>query len=897
MGLKYQWKKLYNKLQAKVLQMTSKEIRKSFIEFFKKYNHKFVPSASVLPFEDPTLLFTNAGMNQFKNIFLGFEKRDYSRAVNTQKCIRVSGKHNDLEEVGKDTYHHTFFEMMGNWSFGDYYKKEAIEMAWELFTDVWKLPKDKLYATVFLDDDEAEELWKKVTDIKPAHVMRFDEKDNFWEMGEIGPCGPCSEIHIDLGADACDKKHIKGHKCEVNGGCARFIELWNLVFIQYNREEDGSLKELPKKHVDTGLGFERVVAVLQGVHSNYDTDLFTPIINKISELTGISDKEDSDGVVHRVIADHVRALTFAIGDGALPSNEGRGYVLRRILRRAARFARTLDQHEPMIYKLVTTVVDIMGQAFPEIKEKHQYISMVIKSEEESFGQTLDRGIELFEKMVSEYQIKKVNQIPGNDAFRLYDTYGFPVDLTQMMAEENGMTVDEDGFNIEMEKQRKRARKAGKWDYGIEVNWDEWEKVSDGSDSEFVGYDLMETKSKIRLLKKEADYVYLVLDNTPFYAESGGQVGDVGEIEGEGFLLSVEDTIQQGDKIIHVAKGQIHFPLKNVEVKVKLKKDKRLSTARNHTATHLLQAALRKVLGNHVHQSGSLVSPFRLRFDLTHFERISNEQLQEIEQLINSKILENIPVTVQQTSFDEAKQMGAIALFGEKYSEQVRMVKIDDFSMELCGGTHTATTGQIGIFRIISESSVAAGIRRIEAITGDQAYSRMNDDREVINSLMEYLNSPVEELQHRVKAIIDENKKFEREIQKIRMQSSFQDVDGWIQNAKQLDGFKLVVTPVTSNSVDELKKIGDALRERLKSGVGVLGAILGGKLNFLCVITDDLIKQKKLRAGDIVKEVAAIAGGSGGGKPHLALAGAKEVGKLDQALAEAEKIIQNKLNNG
>ena len=799
--------------------MTSKEIRNSFIEFFRKYDHKFVPSSPVVPYDDPTLLFTNAGMNQFKNIFLGIEKRDYTRAANTQKCIRVSGKHNDLEEVGKDTYHHTFFEMLGNWSFGDYYKREAIQWAWELLTEVWKLPKDKLYATVYREDDEAEELWREVTDIDPKHIFRFDEKDNFWEMGEIGPCGPCSEIHIDLGPDACDKKHIEGHKCQVNGGCARFIELWNLVFIQYNREEDGTLKELPQKHVDTGMGFERVVAVLQNVRSNYDTDIFKPIINRIAELSGQDYQDGSEGVAHRVIADHVRALTFAIADGALPSNEGRGYVLRRILRRAARFARTLDLHEPVIYKLVPTVVDIMGDAFPEIKEKHQYISMVIKSEEESFGNTLDRGIDLFEKLVSNYQKKGITKIEGKEAFRLYDTYGFPLDLTQLMAEEKGMIVDENGFNQEMEQQRERARLAGKWDYGIEVNWDEWESPTQGSDSEFVGYQILETESQIRLFKKERDHVYLVLDKTPFYAEAGGQVGDVGEISGEGFLLSVKDTVRQGEKIIHIAKGDFPNQLTSPVVKARVKRDKRLSTARNHTATHLLQAALRKVLGAHVHQSGSLVSPFRLRFDLTHFERISLAQLNEIEQIVNQKILENIPVEPYETSFEEAKKMGAMALFGEKYGDVVRVVKINDFSLELCGGTHVQNTGQIGLFRIEAESSVAAGIRRIEAVTGEEAYRKMIEERKIIRSISEVFNAPVEELQNRLQALIEQNKTLEKELQKIRLKSSSQNVDQWIENAKDVDGFRLVVTSVKPGSVDELKQIGDVLREKLKSGIG------------------------------------------------------------------------------
>ncbi|MFZ5518148.1 MAG: alanine--tRNA ligase [Candidatus Zhuqueibacterota bacterium] len=875
--------------------MTSKEIRSSFIRFFEKYNHKFVPSSPVVPIDDATLLFANAGMNQFKNIFLELEKRDYTRAVNSQKCIRVSGKHNDLEEVGKDTYHHTFFEMLGNWSFGDYYKKEAIAWAWELLTDVWKLPKDKLYATVFREDDEAESLWWSVTDIQKNHVLRFDEKDNFWEMGEIGPCGPCSEIHIDLGPGACDKKNVPGHTCHVNGGCARYIELWNLVFIQYNRETDHSLTELPAKHVDTGMGFERVVSVLQGVPSNYDTDIFKPIINKIAELTDSPYEQGTAGMAHRVIADHVRALTFAIADGALPSNDGRGYVLRRILRRAARFARTLNVTDPVIYKLVPTVVDVMGQAFHEIKDKHQYVAMVIKSEEESFNNTLDRGIELFEKLVLELSAKKIREIPGEEAFRLYDTYGFPLDLTQLMAEEKNMTVDERGFQDEMEKQRERARKAGKWDYNLEVNFNDWEIVSSGSDSEFLGYTSLNTPAQIRMMKREADQLYLVLDRTPFYAESGGQVGDQGEIEGTGVLLAVTNTIRIGEKIVHIAKGDLPVALKNPNVTARVKRDQRMSTARNHTATHLLQAALRQVLGDHVHQSGSLVTPFRLRFDLTHFERISSEQLEKIEQIVNEKILENIQVDVQHTTYDKAREMGAMALFGEKYGDEVRVIQIGEYSMELCGGTHASATGQIGLFRIVSESSVAAGIRRIEATTGEESLRRVNQERVILSAVADSLNTPVDEITQRILHLLNEKKALEKELQKLRMQDSAQEVSKWIENALQIDSFKLVVSKLQPESVDELKKIGDELRNRLKSGIGLIGAIIDDKINFLCVVTDDLVAQKNLKAGDIVKSVASIAGGSGGGRPQIALAGAKDLAKFDAALAETEKIVRSKLN--
>ncbi len=875
--------------------MTSKQIRESFIKFFEGYDHKFVRSSSVVPYDDPTLLFTNAGMNQFKNIFLGLEQREYKRAANTQKCIRVSGKHNDLEEVGKDTYHHTFFEMLGNWSFGDYYKKEAIAWAWELLTEVWKLPKDKLWATVFREDDEAERLWKQVTDINPSQVLRFDEKDNFWEMGEVGPCGPCSEIHIDLGPDRCDKKHVPGHQCRVNGGCARFIELWNLVFIQYNREEDGSLKELPAKHVDTGMGFERIVSVLQGVGSNYDTDLFRPIINHIAQLSGQAYMKNNDGVAHRVIADHVRALTFAIADGALPSNEGRGYVLRRILRRAARFARKLDMHEPMIYKLVPTVVDVMGDAFPEIKEKHQYIASVIKSEEERFNVTLDRGIDLFEKLAADLTSQGSTQIPGTEAFRLYDTYGFPLDLTRLMAEEKNLTVDEHGFQLEMEQQRERSRAADKFDYEIDINFDEWEKVSSGPDSQFLGYEQLEADVTIRLLKRKEDYCYLILDQTPFYGEAGGQVGDQGEIILDGFVLNVENTIRYADRIIHIARGFLPDPLPTISGTARVKRDQRMSTARNHTATHLLQAALRQVLGKHVQQAGSLVTPFRLRFDLTHFERIAPDQLKKIEKIVNEKIWENIPLQIFYSSFEEARNMGAMALFGEKYGDRVRVIKIDDFSMELCGGTHVSATGQIGMFRIVSETSVAAGVRRIEAITGEEAYRRSLEDRELIEKLTEQLNAPAAELSDRVQQLIEQNKSFEKQLQQLRVQSSYSMIDEWIKQARQIDHISLVVKAVQLDSVDQLRQIGDILRERLKTGVGLLGMILDSKINFLCVVTDDLIRQHNLKAGEIVKEVASIAGGSGGGRPHMALAGAKDLDKFELALSEAEKIVKRKIS--
>ncbi|OQX60719.1 alanine--tRNA ligase, partial [candidate division KSB1 bacterium 4484_219] len=532
--------------------MKSNEIRNSFLDFFRSKGHKIVPSASVVPFDDPSLLFTNAGMNQFKNIFLGVEKPQFPRVANCQKCIRVSGKHNDLEEVGKDTYHHTFFEMLGNWSFGDYYKREAIEFAWELLTEVWKLPKERLWATVFYQDIEAEKLWKEITDINPKQVLRFDEEDNFWEMGEVGPCGPCSEIHIDLGEDFCDMKQVPGHVCQVNGGCSRFIELWNLVFIQFNRTEDGSFKELPARHVDTGMGFERIVAVLQGVKSNYDTDLFRPLFDAISEISGVeySGTDEAVAVAHRVIADHVRALSFAIADGALPSNEGRGYVLRRILRRAARYGRTLGMHEPFIYKLVPVLADVMGATYPELLEKHQYIATVIKSEEEGFSNTLDRGIELFENVAAKLIARKERVFPGNEVFRLYDTYGFPVDLTRLMAEERGLEVDLEGFEKAMSEQRRRAQQAQQFQFEVRDFFGDAEEIPN---SRFVGYDTLETEVRIVSFKGNE----FLLDQTPFYGEAGGQVGDTGVIfsPDHSFEVKVVNTIRAGTRIVHIGEVQ------------------------------------------------------------------------------------------------------------------------------------------------------------------------------------------------------------------------------------------------------------------------------------------------------------------------------------------------------
>ncbi|RMF58943.1 MAG: alanine--tRNA ligase [Calditrichaeota bacterium] len=864
---------------------TSKEIRQEFIDFFKKYDHTFVPSSPVVPLDDPTLLFTNAGMNQFKDVFLGIGTRPYKRAVNSQKCIRVSGKHNDLEEVGHDTYHHTYFEMLGNWSFGDYFKREAIQWAWELLTEVWGIPKERLYATVFAGDEEdgvppdeeAEQLWKEVTDIDPSHVLRFGKKDNFWEMGETGPCGPCSEIHIDLTPDLSGKKLV-------NADDPRVMEIWNLVFIQFNRAEDGKLSPLPANHVDTGMGFERIVAVLQGVESNYDTDIFQPILQAIGDLVGVrySEANEEQQIAFRVIADHIRMLTFSITDGALPSNEGRGYVLRRILRRAARYGRKLDMHEPFIYKLVPVVVDINGEAFPEIQDKASYVMEVIKSEEENFNKTLDRGIEIFNSIVAGLREKGKTAIPGKDVFRLYDTYGFPVDLTRIMAEELNLTVDEEGFQKEMEKQRERARKAGKFTMQISSSAD-WQVLTPVEETTFVGYDETDVKTRIHKITRRNGHYHVVLEKTPFYAESGGQVGDRGKIIGDNFELEVIDTQKEGDENVSICVADEEVEITNPEVRAVVDMSRRIPTIYNHTATHLLHAALRKVLGEHVHQAGSLVAPEYLRFDYTHFKRPDPEQLEQIEQLVNEKIREDIPLDIRYMDFESARKKGAMALFGEKYGDVVRVVSIPSFSVELCGGCHVQRTGQIGTFVIVQESSVASGIRRIEALTGPAAIRYIQNTRNVVQEVGQLLNASMEEIPRRIQSLLDDQKSLEKQLQQLRSREIIQQAEDFLQNAEKIGDVNLIIAEFQDLDVDVLKQLGDQLRKKGKKVVGFFVNHNNGRMQFVCAITDDLIKGANLKAGQLVKEAAQIAGGGGGGRPHLATAGAKDTNKLPEVM--------------
>ncbi len=868
--------------------MTSNEIRQQFLDFFMSKEHRIVPSAPVVPYDDPTLLFTNAGMNQFKDVFLGTGSREYKRAADTQKCIRVSGKHNDLEEVGHDTYHHTFFEMLGNWSFGDYYKKEAIGWAWELLTGVWKLPKERLWVTVYRTDDEALDFWQNETDINPKHILKFDEKDNFWEMGDTGPCGPCSEIHINL-SDDLENGSL------VNAGSPLCIEIWNLVFIQYNRDANGTLHDLPAKHIDTGMGFERVCAVLQNKKSNYDTDVFTPLINAVAKLSNVkydenlfADDNSSVGqsnISMRVIADHIRTLTFAIGDGATPGNEGRSYVLRRLLRRAARYGRKINLKEPFLYKLVPVVVDNFSHVFPEIKSNQSAIKKIIKAEEESFNSTLDRGIELFDVLVKKLNAKNEKIIPGENVFKLYDTFGFPVDLTAVMAREQGFAIDEQRFNELMEEQKERARKSTKDKMGaVSATIDKLDDFNllSNSPTEFCGYDELKSKAKVIGIKNEKDKSFVVLDRTPFYVESGGQIGDRGNLIVEDTHLRVLDVTRVGNQIVHVVENEPGIELANgMSMIAEVDSNRRWDTMRNHSVTHFLHRALREILGTHIQQAGSYVGPDRLRFDFTHFEKVSDAEIEAIESLINEKLRKNIPlIHHRDTPFEEAKKMGALMFFGDKYGDKVNVVQFGDFTLEFCGGTHVKNSSQIGLFKIVSESSIASGVRRIEAITG-AGVERFIKEQEERNQKSEI----------RINELLDEKKKLEKELAELKLKGKLGGIDSIISNPVSVNGINIFKGKVDASNMDELKSMGDELREKMKSGVGVLISEMDGKVGIVAVVSDDLIKEKKILAGNIVKQVAQVVGGSGGGKPHLATAGGKDVAKIDEALESVEKILK------
>ena len=860
--------------------MKSSEIRKSFIEFFQKKDHKFIRSAPVVPIGDPTLLFTNAGMNQFKPIFLDESKPEHVRAVNSQKCIRVSGKHNDLEEVGIDTFHHTFFEMLGNWSFGDYYKKDAIKWAWELLTDVWGLDKKRLWVTVYKEDQEAYDFWLSQTDIEEDRVLWFGKKENFWEMGETGPCGPCSEIHYYIGENTANQSS-EGVNID-----DQYWELWNLVFIQNERLADGSLVQLSQSHVDTGAGLERITSVLQNKTSNYETDLFQPVIKELESKSKI--KYVDNPVPFQVIADHIRMLCFSIADGALPSNEGRGYVLRRILRRASRFGRVLKLEEPFLHKLVPTLCELMSEAYPELTEKSTHIKLVIGTEETLFNQTLGRGINHLEKLID--KLDSGSTISGEDAFKLYDTYGFPIDLTQLIARENDIKVDEDGFDSEMSKQKKKARQSGK--FKLKDKNINWVTISSEKDSEFVGYEYLKTSSRVLKYAEIENGYIIVLDKTPFYAESGGQVGDRGSISFDGVDLTVIDVQKQNEMIVHLCKGEVSNWSKANSVKCSVDEDHRNNVKRNHTATHLLHAALKSVLGDQVQQAGSLVHPNYLRFDLTYFEKISKAQIREIEKIVNSQILINSTLNISIKAYDEAIKNGVVALFGEKYGDQVRVVSTGKFSNELCGGTHVNSTGDIGLLKIIEESSLASGVRRIVAVTGSAALELFQNQSDLIFDIQRKFNCNEDELSNRINILYEDKKSLEKKLKQLN-QSDDSEILLWIKDSIEVGDHVLVMRNLSIEDSDELKRLGDRLIAKIESGIGVLFNDGNDKPSAVIVVSDNLVKEK-INAGVLAKQIGSFMGGGGGGKPHLATAGGRDSSAIKEAMEKTKELITNSL---
>jgi len=883
--------------------MNSSKVRQTFLDFFRSKSHQVVQSAPMVIKDDPTLLFTNAGMNQFKDLFLGNKEAKYKRIADTQKCLRVSGKHNDLEEVGHDTYHHTMFEMLGNWSFGDYFKKEAIGWGWELLTKVYKIDKERLYVTVFGGDEneqlpvdlEAYDNWKEF--VPEDRILFGSKKDNFWEMGDTGPCGPCSEIHFDLRDDK-ERDQVPGKEL-VNTGNPLVIEIWNLVFIEFNRTNDGKLSHLPSRHVDTGMGFERLCMVLQNKKSNYDTDIFQPVIRAIAQKCGITyGTNPGTDVAMRVVADHLRAIAFAIADGQLPSNVKAGYVIRRILRRAVRYAFTfLDLKDPFIYELVPVLAEQMGEVFPELPKQKDLIMNVIREEETGFLKTLETGIQKFNSYIDkqsalgsqglEPEPRVPGIIDGTFAFELFDTYGFPVDLTQLMAREIGWEVDMEGFSRGMEEQKSRSRKAAATDT------DDWVLIyPDQGGHDFIGYDSLTTEARIlryRNVKvKENQYYHIVLDKTPFYAESGGQVGDRGVITSGEQRIEIENTIRENDLILHISRTLPVDPSKIVTASVDF--EKRKLTANNHTATHLLHAALRQVLGTHVEQKGSMVDENRLRFDFTHFAKMTKEEIGKVETLVNLKIRKNITMNEERSiPVDKAKEMGAMALFGEKYGETVRVITFDkNFSVELCGGTHVPATGQIGLLKIISEGAIAAGIRRIEAITADKAEEYWNSKDELITELSEILKNP-KDLVKGVKTVIEENlllKKHLAEFEKLKMLQLKNDL---IAKVKHINGINYIAEKTDLNS-DQSKNLSFELKESIENLFLLLISENDGKVFLSLMISEELVSARGMNASLIIRELAKEVDGGGGGQPFFATAGGKNARGIDCAIEKAKKII-------
>ena len=867
--------------------MNADVIRQRFLNFFNEKGHQTVDSAPLVIKNDPTLMFTNAGMNQFKDYFLGNKIAKNKRITDTQKCLRVSGKHNDLEEVGMDTYHHTMFEMLGNWSFGDYFKKEAIAWAWELLTEEYKLPKDRMYVSVFGGDkgekleldQEAYDYWAKIID--KDRILHGSKKDNFWEMGETGPCGPCSEIHIDLRPDD-DRKKVDG-KSLVNEDHPQVVEVWNLVFMEYNRLASGVLEPLPAKHVDTGMGFERLCMAIQGKQSNYETDVFTPLINAIADKSDVKygENEKTD-IALRVISDHIRAISFAISDGQLPSNTGAGYVIRRILRRAVRYGYTfLGLKEPFLYDLVLQLANQFEDVFPELKKQHAFVSKVIKEEEISFLRTLENGLKRLDNILKSGE----DFISGELTFELYDTYGFPLDLTSLIARENGLNIDEEGFKVEMQKQKNRSKADAVKETG------DWIVIKEAEEVAFVGYDELTCKAQIlkyrTIIEKKKEKYQLVISKTPFYAESGGQVGDVGFIENNGEKIAVVDTQKENDLIVHFV-DKLPSNMEG-DFNCVVNASRRVKIVNNHSATHLLHSALRQVLGEHVEQRGSLVNDKALRFDFSHFSKMTDNEIRDVERIVNAKIRENVVLTEQRNvPIDEAEKMGATALFGEKYGDFVRVITFDPaYSVELCGGTHAEATGQIGLFKIISESSIAAGVRRVEAITAETAEQFLNHQLDLLNEIKVFLKEP-KDLSQAVANLVEEKNTLVREVEKGQMQQALVVKNELLSKLESINNKKVIIEKITLPSAEALKKIAFDLKNQIKNLYMVLAADINGKPQIAVVIGDDLIPT--LHAGNIVRDLAKEIKGGGGGQPFFATAGGSDLTGLDKVVEKAKEFI-------
>jgi alanyl-tRNA synthetase len=878
--------------------MTGSEIREKFLKFFEERNHKRLPSASLIPENDPSILWTAAGMVPFKPYFTGAAKSPFSRITTCQKCLRTP----DIEEVGKTARHHTFFEMLGNFSFGDYFKEEAIPWAWEFVTEHLGLDAEKLWISIYLNDDEAFEIWNKKVGVPADRIVRMGKEDNFWEIG-VGPCGPCSEIYIDLG----EERGCGSGDCAPGCDCDRFLEIWNLVFIQYFKDEEGEYSPLTNKGIDTGMGLERVASVLQKVPTNFDTDLLREIMDHTAGLIGVKYGEDDKvDMALKVIADHTRAITFAIADGAMPSNEGRGYVVRRLLRRAVRFGRLLGKEEPFLFDVSDAVIRQMEGAYPELAKARENVIRVIRTEEQRFGETLVQGSEILNRLIGEAKQAGKNIIEGNDVFRLYDTYGFPLELTKEIADEEGIDIDEEGFRTALEEQRQRARKARQEVEYLSEKDALFSAIRDETgETNFVGYTSLSARAEVLSLvvgENRVDSagagknIYVVFDQTPCYAEAGGQIADTAIVTAPGLEAEVQDVFRPAEGLsVHLCAVKNGTIKKGDTVQIEVTGKRRKSIARNHSATHLLHKALKEVLGDHANQAGSLVEPHRLRFDFTHYSALSREELQKIEKIVNRAVMADLPIQAFETSMDEAKSMGAAALFGEKYGDRVRVVKMGDFSLELCGGTHLESTSQIGIFKIVSEGSVGSGIRRVEALTGEAALRHLESEEQQLEKIAGLVKASSTEVVSRVETLVEEHRELEKELESLRARLAKFEVESLLNNVIEVGEVKLLSQEADARDMDSLRAMVDLLRDKMGTGVVVLGSRTGnGKVNLVAGVSKDL-STKGLHAGKIIKEIASVVGGGGGGRPDMAQAGGKDPSRLQEALDKVASVVKQQLN--